>query len=172
MSKGDLIMKPYRILCVCLGNICRSPTAEAVLRTYIKNQGLNIEVDSAGTSNYHPNASPDLRSQKYAKKRGYDLSQFKARQVNSSDFRQFDLILAMDLDNLNQLQKLKNNMMRHQAIDSLAELALMTAQDSTQLNRPIADPYYGAGDGFELVLEQCESATQAWLSYFKSKKIG
>ncbi len=86
---------PYKVLCVCLGNICRSPTAEVVLRHFCDAQQLNIEIDSAGTSNYHPNKAPDLRSQEHALKRGYDLSSLRARQLQTRDFAHFDLILAM-----------------------------------------------------------------------------
>ncbi|WP_034119265.1 arsenate reductase/protein-tyrosine-phosphatase family protein, partial [Acinetobacter baumannii] len=81
----------YKVLCVCLGNICRSPTAEVVFRHYCDQHQLNIIVDSAGTSNYHPNKAPDQRSQLHAKKRGYDLSSLRARQLSTQDFLDFDL---------------------------------------------------------------------------------
>ena len=83
---------PYKVLCVCLGNICRSPTAEVVLRHYCQAEQLDIEIDSAGTSNYHPNKAPDLRSQKHALKRGYDLSSLRARQLTQQDFVDFDSV--------------------------------------------------------------------------------
>lgn len=86
---------PYKVLCVCLGNICRSPTAEVVLRHFCDAHQLNIEIDSAGTSNYHPNKAPDLRSQEHALKRGYDLSSLRARQLQARDFVHFDLILMI-----------------------------------------------------------------------------
>ena len=82
----------YKVLCVCLGNICRSPTAEVVFRHYCDAHQLNVIVDSAGTSNYHPNKSPDQRSQLHAKKRGYDLSPLRARQLSTQDFLECDLI--------------------------------------------------------------------------------
>ena len=97
---------PYKVLCVCLGNICRSPTAEIVLRHFCDEQQLNVWVDSAGTSNYHPGKAPDLRSQQHALKRGYDLSALRARQLQIQDFIEFDLILAMDLENLSNIQAL------------------------------------------------------------------
>ena len=97
---------PYKVLCVCLGNICRSPTAEIVLQHFCDEQQLNVWVDSAGTSNYHPGKAPDLRSQKHALKRGYDLSRLRARQLHIQDFVEFDLILAMDFENLNNIQAL------------------------------------------------------------------
>lgn len=87
---------PYKVLCVCLGNICRSPTAEVVFRHHCDAHGLNVIVDSAGTSNYHPNKAPDRRSQQHASQRGYDLSALRARQMILTDFIEFDLILAMD----------------------------------------------------------------------------
>lgn len=98
---------PYKVLCVCLGNICRSPTAEVVLRHYCDEQQLNIVVDSAGTSNYHPGKAPDLRSQQHALKRGYDLSALRARQLIPHDFIDYDLILAMDLENLSNIQNIQ-----------------------------------------------------------------
>lgn len=97
---------PYKVLCVCLGNICRSPTAEVVLRHFCDAHQLNIEIDSAGTSNYHPNKAPDLRSQEHALKRGYDLSSLRARQLQTRDFVHFDLILAMDYNNFDDIQAL------------------------------------------------------------------
>lgn len=165
-------MKPYRVLCVCLGNICRSPTAEEVLRNILKQHHLNIVVDSAGTSNYHPNATPDSRSQAHAKRRGYDLSMLKARQINLNDWVDFDLILAMDLDNLKDLKRLQQQAVLSFKDVPLAKLALMTEHDFTQTKQPIADPYYGGDDGFERVLNQCESASQAWATYFKQQHIG
>ena len=97
----------FRILFVCMGNICRSPTAEGVMRKLIDDAGLQgeVEVDSAGTHEYHIGASPDGRSQATAKARGYDLSGLRARQVNDRDFENYDLLLAMDLDNLMLLQE-------------------------------------------------------------------
>ncbi len=97
---------PYKVLCVCLGNICRSPTAEVVLRHFCDEAQLNIQVDSAGTSNYHPGKAPDSRSQKHAKLRGYNLSSLRARQLTIQDFIDFDLILAMDYENLKNIQQL------------------------------------------------------------------
>lgn len=166
-------MKPYRVLCVCLGNICRSPTAEEVLRHILKQHRLNIVVDSAGTSNYHPNATPDSRSQAHAKRRGYDLSMLKARQIKLNDWVDSDLILAMDLDNLKDLKRLQQQaVLSFKETVPLAKLALMTEHDLTQTKQPIADPYYGGDDGFERVLNQCEAASQTWATYFKQQHIG
>ena len=153
---------PYKVLCVCLGNICRSPTAEIVLQHFCDEQQLNVWVDSAGTSNYHPGKAPDLRSQKHALKRGYDLSTLRARQLNIQDFVEFDLILAMDFENLNNIQAL---MRRAEAeFGSLrAKIALMSEHDPYYTQQELPDPYYGEADGFERVLDQCESSSRAWV---------
>ena len=100
-------MKPYAVLFVCMGNICRSPTAHGVFQHKLNALGLQdrITVDSAGTHNYHPNSPPDERSQEHAAKRGYDLSDLRARQIRAADFARFDLILAMDWDNLALVQE-------------------------------------------------------------------
>lgn len=160
---------PYKVLCVCLGNICRSPTAEVVLRHYCELHKLDIEIDSAGTSNYHPNKAPDLRSQKHALERGYDLSALRARQLVEKDFLEFDLILAMDFENLANIESLKHKAQRsfgHEV--RLAEVALMSEHDNKYLKQALPDPYYGGDDGFEQVLDQCESSSQAWITYFKN----
>lgn len=161
---------PYKVLCVCLGNICRSPTAEVVLRQYCDKHQLNIQVDSAGTSNYHPNKASDERSQYHAKARGYDLSALRARQLKMADFFEFDLILAMDLENLQDIQDLKNKTERKYLGRYIrAEIALMSEHDPKYLKQALPDPYYGGAEGFERVLDQCESSSQAWIEYFKKQ---
>ncbi|KAF1019560.1 low molecular weight protein-tyrosine-phosphatase [Acinetobacter sp.] len=161
---------PYKVLCVCLGNICRSPTAEVVLRHHCDEQQLNVIVDSAGTSNYHPNKSPDHRSQKHAIKRGYDLANLRARQLKIQDFLDFDLILAMDHENLADIQALLG-----QAVQQLdgqqikAQVALMSEHDPDYPKQALPDPYYGEADGFERVLDQCESSSLAWVQVFQQK---
>ncbi len=161
---------PYKVLCVCLGNICRSPTAEVVLKHFCEQAALPIEIDSAGTSNYHPNKAPDTRSQKHALARGYDLSSLRARQVQSSDFAEFDLILAMDLDNLALLeQKQVEAKQQLGAAAEKAQLALMSAHDPHYAQQAVPDPYYGEADGFERVLDQCESSSRAWVEQFKQQ---
>jgi len=159
---------PYQVLCICLGNICRSPTAEVVLRHYCSEAQMNIVVDSAGTSNYHPNKAPDQRSQFHAKQRGYDLSTLRARQVTLADFINFNLILAMDLDNLSHLKRLHTQAIQHYGADQvLAKLALMSDHDPDYLKQALPDPYYGEAADFERVLDQCESSSQAWVVYFQ-----
>ncbi len=159
---------PYKVLCVCLGNICRSPTAEVVLRHFCDRQQLNIQVDSAGTSNYHPNKAPDRRSQQHALKRGYDLSTVRARQLKTHDFVAFDLILAMDFENLKDIQALYTDAISIHG-DHLvkAKIALMSEHDLIYPQHALPDPYYGGEDGFEQVLDQCESSSQAWVDVFK-----
>lgn len=157
---------PYKVLCVCLGNICRSPTAEVVLRHYCDEQQLNIVVDSAGTSNYHPGKAPDLRSQKHALKRGYDLSALRARQLIPHDFIDYDLILAMDLENLSNIQNIQR-LAETQFGHVRARVALMSEHDQIYPKQALPDPYYGEADGFERVLDQCESSSQAWIEIFK-----
>ena len=157
---------PYKVLCVCLGNICRSPTAEVVLRHYCDEQQLNIVVDSAGTSNYHPGKAPDLRSQQHALKRGYDLSALRARQLIPHDFIDYDLILAMDLENLSNIQNIQR-LAETEFGHLRARVALMSEHDQDYPQQALPDPYYGEADGFERVLDQCESSSQAWVEIFK-----
>ncbi|ANF81939.1 protein-tyrosine-phosphatase [Acinetobacter sp. NCu2D-2] len=161
---------PYKVLCVCLGNICRSPTAEVVLRHYCDKYQLNVMVDSAGTSNYHPNKAPDLRSQKHALKRGYDLSALRARQLNIQDFIDFDLILAMDHENLADILSLEKK--AKQALGhTRAKVALMSEHDTQYPKQALPDPYYGGEAGFERVLDQCESSSLAWAQYIKQNLL-
>ena len=160
----------YKVLCVCLGNICRSPTAEAILRHYCNVHHLDVVVDSAGTSNYHPNKAPDLRSQQHAKKRGYDLSALRARQITLQDFIDFDLILAMDYENFNNIQCLKSqSILKFGAHQIHAKVALMSEHDPKFKRQAIPDPYYGGADGFDRVLDQCESSSLAWIEIFKQQ---
>ena len=148
---------------VCLGNICRSPTAEAVLRKLAATEapGLGIQVDSAGTSNYHPGASPDARSQAAARRRGYDLSALRARQVRPSDFDDFDLILAMDRNNLEDLEGIAPAAARGKL-----SLFLEFAPGATALEVP--DPYEGGPEGFERVLDMIEAASHGLLHKLKT----
>jgi protein-tyrosine phosphatase len=136
-----------RILMVCLGNICRSPTAEGVLRHVIAGEapGLNVEVDSAGTADYHVGAPPDRRSQQAALRRGIDLSGLRARRVVPGDFLKFDLILAMDRQNLRDLTSL-----RPAASTARLRLFMEYAVDSCV---EVPDPYYGDVSAFERVLD-------------------
>jgi len=159
---------PYKVLCVCLGNICRSPTAEVILRHYCDAHQLNVLVDSAGTSNYHPNKAPDPRSQHHAQKRGYDLSALRARQIQLNDFVEFDLILAMDEQNLLDIQALlQHALVKFGHAQVRAQIALMSEHDPHYPQHALPDPYYGGEDGFERVLDQCESSSLAWVNVLK-----
>lgn len=141
-----------RILMVCMGNICRSPTAEGVLRSHIEKAGLGhvVEVDSAGTHGYHVGEPPDVRTRKVAAKRGYDLSGLRARRVKDVDFLRFDLILAMDRDNLALLRQACPADQQHR-LGLFLEYALDIDDDE------VPDPYYGGPEGFERVLDLVEA---------------
>ena len=149
------------VLFVCLGNICRSPTAHGVFEQLVADHqlGHSIRTDSAGTAAWHIGKQPDSRSVAAAANRGYDLTPLRARQVTVSDFEHFDYILAMDQSNLTDLQRLCPP-------DYSGELALfLTYGDSDILAVP--DPYYGDGDGFESVLDLVEQAIQGLLSHIQ-----
>ncbi len=150
-----------KVLFVCLGNICRSPTAHGVFQTMVEDQGLadSILVDSAGTAAYHVGNPPDSRSAATARKRGYDLSNLRARQAVETDFRDFDFILAMDESNLMNLRSLKpHNYSGH--------LGLFL-DFSPEPESEVPDPYYGGDTGFEHVLNLVESASEGLLEQIK-----
>ncbi len=159
MSEVDL-----KILFVCMGNICRSPTAEAVLSKKLSDQGLlhKIKIDSAGTHNFHPDAPPDARSQIHALKRGYNMSHLRARPVVESDFENFDLLLTMDWDNRALLEERCPASHLHK-IRGFAEF-LQTTQASV-----IPDPYYGGEQGFEHVLDLIEDASDGLMKFVHQK---
>jgi protein-tyrosine phosphatase len=146
------------VLFVCLGNICRSPTAEAVFRERADRAGLGkrIHVDSAGTGDWHVGHPPDRRAIAHAARRGYDLTPLRARQVTREDFRRFGWILAMDEDNLRDLAA-----MRPDAFGG--HLGLMLDLAPALGVREVPDPYYGGGDGFERVLDLLEEASERLL---------
>jgi protein-tyrosine phosphatase len=137
-------MKERRILFVCTGNICRSPTAEGVLRHLARAQSIDLHVESAGIGDWHIGQPPDQRSLHHARSRGYDLSAQRARQVRPRDFEEFDMILAMDRGHLRALQQMAPP--RHHA-----KIRLFAA------DRDVPDPYYGGADGFEQVLDLVEA---------------
>lgn len=143
-----------KVLFVCMGNICRSPTAHGVFSGLVREQGLEhlIEVDSAGTHAYHIGNCPDPRTQQIALKRGVDLSQLRARRVQRGDFARFDYILAMDEENIENLAPLCPAEFR----DKL-KLFLEFAPELNQ--REVPDPYYGGTSGFERVLYLVEAAS-------------
>ncbi|MDN5565465.1 MAG: low molecular weight phosphotyrosine protein phosphatase [Psychrobacter sp.] len=157
---------PTSILLVCLGNICRSPTAEEVFRQQIAVAGLNIKIDSAGTGDWHIGHAPDERAQRHAKSNGYNISKLVARQVTPDDFYNFDLILAMDAQNLADLQTIKDNIA--DSTKPLARLALFSEEDPTYGGDDVPDPYQGNADAFDEVIERVESSAQAWIESWKA----
>ena len=151
---------PYRILFVCMGNICRSPLADAVTQGLAQREGLAamLETDSAGThGHYHAGEAPDPRARRVAAKRGYDLSKMRARRVIVADFDRFDRILAMDEDNLANLQRLCPE-------ENRAKLGLFLAYAPDLGVFEVPDPYYGAESGFERVVDLCELAARGLLA--------
>lgn len=154
-----------RVLFVCMGNICRSPTAEGVFRAHVERAGLagQVEADSAGTHGYHVGAAPDPRAQAAARRRGYDLSRLRARRVTASDFRRFDLILAMDRDNLALLREACPEPEHHRL-----RLFLDFAREADEDEVP--DPYYGGPEDFERVLDLVEDAAAGLIEEIAPRK--
>ena len=149
-----------RVLFVCLGNICRSPTAEGVLRALAAREApeLDLVVDSAGTAGYHVGEPPDPRTQQAAARRGYELGTLRARVIEPADFERFDLILAMDRENLKVLRR-RAPPQAHERLRLLLEFA----PDATPADVP--DPYYGGPNGFEEVLDLVEVAARGLLAH-------
>lgn len=157
-------MKKFAILMCCMGNICRSPTAEGVLRAKLIAAGLaeRVELDSAGTHDYHLGRPPDARSQRYALQRGYDLSALRARKVGVADFQRFDLVLAMDHANMSTLRAL------HPEV-SPEKLRLLMSFATRHPAEEVPDPYYGEGDGFETVLDYVEDACDGVVAMLRER---
>lgn len=149
--------KPVKVLMVCLGNICRSPTAEGVFRATVEKANLQhaIQVDSVGTSDWHVGEAPDSRSIKAAAKQGYDISLQRGRQVQDADFNDFDYIVAMDQQNLRDLQQRCPPALQH-------KLSLFL-QHGTSIYQEVPDPYNSGNAAFELVLELAEDASTGLL---------
>lgn len=144
------------VLFVCMGNICRSPSAEAVFRHKMKAQGLVLKVDSAGTLGAHAKEKPDHRAQKAGVARGYSFDGIKARKVTVQDFSDFDLILAMDHDNVEALKKVAPPAM-------LNKIHLMLDFAVSHEEEQVPDPYYGGAKGFDYVLDLVEAASDGLL---------
>ena len=159
-------MTPTNVLFICLGNICRSPTAHGIFQAMVVNAGLNreIHIDSAGTSDWHIGEPPDQRSIIRAGERGYDLSMLRARQVQVRDFDQYDYILAMDSFNLSDLEKMKPPTYR-------GHLGLFLTFSTQSKYAEVPDPYHGGKEGFELVLNLVEDAAQGLLQHIQHKDL-
>lgn len=159
-------MKKISVLFCCMGNICRSPTAEAVFRARVEEAGLaqQILIDSVGTHDYHVGNPPDLRTQRAAMQRGYDMSSLRGRQVELADFARFDYVLAMDNANMAILYRLCPKEQR-------ARLGLFLAYASGHKEREVPDPYYGGEDGFERVLDMVEDAAAGLLLHIQRRDL-
>jgi protein-tyrosine phosphatase len=153
-----------KVLLVCMGNICRSPTAEGVLRRLVETRGLTgkVMMDSAGTHDYHVGDQPDRRAQQTAARRGYDLSGLRGRQVSQADFREFDYVLAMDQDNLAHLRRLCPQEHAH-------KLHLLLEYSTRFSRMEVPDPYFGGQQGFENVLDMIEDAAAGLLEEIAAK---
>ena len=158
--------RKIRVLFVCTGHICRSPTAEGVFRRLAELEGLSerVEADSAGTHGYHVGEPPDSRAQGEAAERGYDLSSLVARRVEADDFYRFDLVLAMDRGHHRQLSRLAPS-------DARARLHLFMEFASGVATEDVPDPYYGARSGFEKVLDMIEAGAEGLLAAIKEGRL-
>ncbi|MDC1194219.1 low molecular weight phosphotyrosine protein phosphatase [Crocinitomicaceae bacterium] len=154
-----------KILMVCLGNICRSPLADALLRKKVDELGLNIEVDSAGTSDYHIGGEPDKRTQENALNHGLDMSFLRARQFTKKDFDTFDLIYVMDKSNESNVLSLTTNSNHKDKVKLILDLL-----DDTKYNE-VPDPYYGGEQGFETVYTILDQATNKILEEISIQKL-
>ena len=154
-------MKPIKVLFVCMGNICRSPTAEGVFNKVIKNKNAEHRflVDSAGTHAYHIGEQPDPRSQQTARRRGVDLSKIRARKVSKLDFELFDHILAMDTNNLQLLLDASPIEFHH-------KITLFLDYASEHDERDVPDPYYSSSNGFEHVFDLIEDASKGFYELY------
>jgi protein-tyrosine phosphatase len=160
-----LDVRRLSILMVCMGNICRSPTAEGVLRVKVAQAGLSdlVKIDSAGTHNYNPGSPPDERSQVHAMARGYDLSAIRARQILDADYTEFDLILAMDWDNLALLQDDCPPEHAHKL-----KLFMSFADPAEGLGETVPDPYHGGEANFGRVLDLLEAASAGLVEHLQN----
>lgn len=154
--------KTASLLFVCTGNICRSPTAEAVCREMLRREGLDrlVTVDSAGTHDYHVGSPPDRRATAHALARGYDLLGLRAREVRPEDFERFDLLLAMDRGHLAFLARMSPEAHAHK-LRLFLDFAGMQEAD-------VPDPYYGGAGGFEQVLDMVEAASRGLLDHVRA----
>jgi len=158
-------MKHTKILFVCMGNICRSPTAEGVFRRLAsKHSGLaNLEIDSCGTIGYHQGETPDSRAQQAAISRGYDLSNIRARKFLQSDFDAFDLIIAMDHENIKNIQRLDRDR------KFIHKIKLFLDFTESNKDQAVPDPYYGGEQGFDRVIDLVKEASEGLIQFLLTK---
>lgn len=147
-------MMAASVLFVCLGNICRSPLAEAALRAEAERRGLDVHIDSAGTGDWHLGYPPDPRAAAVAGRNGIDISHLRARQVTPEDFRRFDHVVALDAQNLRDLQRMR-------PADGKAELSLLLDHVAGREGQAVADPYYGGDAHFDVTWSDVEAGARA-----------
>ena len=154
----------FSVLFVCMGNICRSPTAHGVFKRKLMDAGMAhlVKVDSAGTHNYHPGSPPDARSQSHAAKRGYDLSDLRARQITDDDYAKYNLILVMDWDNLALVQD-------DCPAEHLTKVRRLTEFCLTHDAPVVPDPYHGGAKGFDQALDLIEDACEGLLLHVQQR---
>ena len=152
-----------KVLFVCLGNICRSPTAHAVFRHKAQAAGLQVDIESAGTSACHEGERPDSRSMAAGAKRGYDFTRIHSRKIQPDDFEHYDLILAMDKDNAKNLRSKCPAHLQHKI------RLMLTFSSQYNAYEEVPDPYYGGGRGFELVLDLIEDASDGLITYIEQQ---
>ncbi len=159
-------MNKVKVLFICMGNICRSPTAHGVFRALVETEGLMdaISIDSAGTHAYHVGNGPDKRAQETAQRRGVDLSDLVARRVSAEDFDQFDYVVAMDQDNYISLSEICPN----EHVDKIHMFMDFAPQMRT---REVPDPYYGGASGFERVFDLVEAASAGLLAEIRQRHL-
>lgn len=153
-----------RVLCVCLGNICRSPAAEAILQAKLSDAGIDALVDSAGTGDWHVGEMADQRMRDHAARRGFILES-RGRQIKREDLQRFDYVLTMDQSNQSNVQRLAGNDVEKVKIQPICEFIV------GQKVKEVPDPYYGGASGFEKVLDILESAADGFVEHIKVKNL-
>ena len=159
-------MEKYRVLFVCLGNICRSPAAEGIFKKLVKDQGLSdkITVDSAGTAGYHNGELPDPRMRQHGARRGYDFDTY-SRMFIEEDYDRFDIILAMDDNNYRNILRLSPDVESQKKVHRMVDFSRKYGHDH------VPDPYYSGAEGFELVLNLLENACAGLLDKIKKGEL-